>query len=46
VLLEQPQPWELDGEVMGMTRQLAVAVPPGRLLLRLPAPAARLLPPR
>ncbi len=49
VLLERAQRWELDGEVMGMTRQLAVAVQPGRLLLRRPAPAAaaaRPLPPR
>ncbi len=37
VRLEQPQPWELDGEVMGVTRQLAVAVQPARLMLRLPA---------
>lgn len=29
-----------------MTGQLAVVVQPGRLRLRLPAPAARLLPPR
>ena len=36
IQLEREQPWELDGEVMGMTRQLAVAAQPGRLLLRLP----------
>jgi diacylglycerol kinase (ATP) len=36
VLLEQPQPWELDGEVMGVTGQLEVTVQPARLLLRLP----------
>jgi diacylglycerol kinase family enzyme len=32
------QPWELDGEVMGGTRRLAVTVQPGALLLRGPAP--------
>jgi YegS/Rv2252/BmrU family lipid kinase len=36
VLLEHEQPWELDGEVMGATRELIVAAQPGRLLLRLP----------
>jgi YegS/Rv2252/BmrU family lipid kinase len=36
VRLEHEQPWELDGEVMGATRQLVVAARPGRLLLRLP----------
>ena len=36
VQLEREQPWELDGEVMGATRQLVVAARPGRLLLRLP----------
>jgi YegS/Rv2252/BmrU family lipid kinase len=36
VQLEHEQPWELDGEVMGATRELVVAARPGRLLLRLP----------
>lgn len=36
ILLEHEQRWELDGEVMGATRQLVVAAQPGRLLLRLP----------
>ena len=36
VQLEREQPWELDGEVMGPTRELLVAATPGRLLLRLP----------
>jgi diacylglycerol kinase family enzyme len=37
--LDRPQPWELDGEVMGRTRQLVINVQAGRLLLRGPAPA-------
>jgi diacylglycerol kinase family enzyme len=36
VTLDQEQPWELDGEVMGATRRLTVAVQPGGLLLRIP----------
>jgi YegS/Rv2252/BmrU family lipid kinase len=36
VQLDRPQLWELDGEVMGMTRQLEVVVQPGRLLVRVP----------
>jgi diacylglycerol kinase (ATP) len=36
VTLDQEQPWELDGEVMGSTRQLTVAAQPGALLLRMP----------
>jgi YegS/Rv2252/BmrU family lipid kinase len=36
VTLDQQQPWELDGEVMGSTRQLAVVAQPGALLLRVP----------
>ena len=36
VTLDQEQPWELDGEVMGSTRQLAVVAQPGGLLLRMP----------
>jgi len=37
--LDRPQPWELDGEVIGSTRQLVVTVQPGALVLRVPAPA-------
>jgi YegS/Rv2252/BmrU family lipid kinase len=37
--LDRPQPWELDGEVMGRTRQLVINVQAGQLLLRGPAPA-------
>jgi YegS/Rv2252/BmrU family lipid kinase len=40
VTLDQEQPWELDGEVMGSTRQLTVAAQPGALLLRLPPESA------
>ena len=40
VTLHQEQPWELDGEVMGSTRQLTVAAQPGALLLRMPAESA------
>jgi YegS/Rv2252/BmrU family lipid kinase len=36
VTLAQPQPWELDGEVMGSTGQLTVVAEPGALLLRVP----------
>ena len=36
VTLDQDQPWELDGEVMGSTRQLTAVVQPGGLLLRMP----------
>jgi len=36
VTLDQEQPWELDGEVMGPTRQLTVRAQPGSLLLRMP----------
>jgi diacylglycerol kinase family enzyme len=32
------QPWEIDGEVMGGTRRLAITVQPGALLLRGPVP--------
>jgi YegS/Rv2252/BmrU family lipid kinase len=35
--LERAHPWELDGEVMGSTRQLVVTVQAGALLLRVPA---------
>jgi diacylglycerol kinase family enzyme len=33
------RPWEVDGEVMGLTRQLRVTVQPGNLLVRVPAAA-------
>ena len=33
------RPWEADGEVMGLTRQLRVTVQPGNLLVRVPPPA-------
>jgi YegS/Rv2252/BmrU family lipid kinase len=36
VQLARPQLWELDGEVMGMTRRLVVVVQPGQLLVRVP----------
>jgi diacylglycerol kinase family enzyme len=36
VTLDQEQPWELDGEVMGSTRQLTVVAQPGAVLLRVP----------
>ncbi len=38
--LDRPQPWEVDGEVMGRTRQLVINVQAGRLLLRGPAQIA------
>ncbi len=31
------QPWEIDGELMGTTRRLVIAVQPDRVLVRLPA---------
>ena len=37
VTLAREEPWELDGEVMGMTRQLTVEALPGALLLTRPA---------
>jgi diacylglycerol kinase (ATP) len=40
VTLDQEQPWELDGEVMGSTRQLVVVAQPGGLLLRMPQESA------
>ena len=40
VTLDAEQPWELDGEVMGPTRQLTVTAQPGALLLRMPAESA------
>jgi diacylglycerol kinase family enzyme len=36
VTLGREQPWELDGEVMGSTRQLTVVAQPGALVLRMP----------
>jgi YegS/Rv2252/BmrU family lipid kinase len=36
VQLDRPQLWELDGEVMGLTRELVVVVQPGQLLVRVP----------
>ena len=36
VVLDRPQLWELDGEVVGRTRQLRVTVRPGALLVRVP----------
>jgi diacylglycerol kinase family enzyme len=33
------QPWEVDGEVAGSTRQLRVTIAPGSLLVRVPAGA-------
>ena len=38
--LGRQQLWELDGEVIGQTRELQVTVQAGALLLRVPAPAA------
>jgi len=40
VTLDRAQPWELDGEVMGSTRQLTVSAQPGALLLRVPSESA------
>jgi YegS/Rv2252/BmrU family lipid kinase len=40
VTLDREQPWELDGEVMGSTRQLTVVAQPGALLLRMPPESA------
>jgi YegS/Rv2252/BmrU family lipid kinase len=37
--INRPHLWELDGEVMGHTRQLVITVQPGALLVRGPAPA-------
>lgn len=35
--LASRQPWQLDGEAMGSTHQLVIAVEPGQLMLRGPA---------
>ncbi len=40
VSLDQEQPWEVDGEVMGSSRQLTVVAQPGALLLRMPPESA------
>jgi diacylglycerol kinase family enzyme len=37
--LDREQPWQLDGEVMGRTRELTIGLHPGKLLLRVPADA-------
>jgi diacylglycerol kinase (ATP) len=34
----RPRPWEVDGEVIGVTRQLRVSLRPGDLLVRVPGP--------
>ncbi len=36
--IDRPHLWELDGEVMGRTRQLVITVQPEALLVRVPAP--------
>jgi YegS/Rv2252/BmrU family lipid kinase len=40
VTLDEEQPWELDGEVIGSTRQLRVVAQPAALLLRMPPESA------
>jgi YegS/Rv2252/BmrU family lipid kinase len=40
VTLGRQEPWELDGEVMGSTRQLMVEAQPSALLLRMPPESA------
>jgi YegS/Rv2252/BmrU family lipid kinase len=40
VTLDQEEPWELDGEVMGLARALTVEAQPGALLLRMPPGSA------
>jgi diacylglycerol kinase (ATP) len=37
ISLDRDQPWQLDGEVMGRTRELVIALHPGKVLLRVPA---------
>jgi diacylglycerol kinase family enzyme len=39
--VDRGYPWELDGEVMGSTRQLVIAIHSERLLLRVPAAGRR-----
>lgn len=39
VELDREQPWELDGELMGSTRQLLVTIQPAKVILRVPLPA-------
>jgi YegS/Rv2252/BmrU family lipid kinase len=39
VRASRARPWEVDGEVMGLTRTLRVTVAPGNLLVRVPPPA-------
>jgi diacylglycerol kinase family enzyme len=39
ITLDRDEPWQLDGEVMGRTRELVIALHPGKLLLRVPAGA-------
>jgi diacylglycerol kinase family enzyme len=36
VLAGNSKPWEVDGELMGLTRQLRVTIQPGNLLVRVP----------
>jgi YegS/Rv2252/BmrU family lipid kinase len=36
---KRPRPWEVDGDVAGVTRRLRVSVRPGDLLVRVPGPA-------
>jgi len=38
--LDRPQPWELDGEIMGTARRLDMTVSPDELILRCPASPA------
>jgi YegS/Rv2252/BmrU family lipid kinase len=40
VLASRSRPWEVDGEVMGLTRLLWVTVQPGNLLVRVPPATA------
>jgi diacylglycerol kinase family enzyme len=35
--LDRPHLWELDGEVMGRTRQLVINIQPGALTVRVPS---------
>jgi YegS/Rv2252/BmrU family lipid kinase len=40
VTLDKAHPWEVDGEIMGSTRQLTIVAQPGALLLRMPPESA------